>query len=53
MPSGLDDLSRQRRLAQIVSACDATTWRIMRFDGHLSSAQTELAIAEMLGPILA
>jgi AcrR family transcriptional regulator len=52
LPPRLDDLSRQRRLAQIVSVCDATTWRILRFDGRLTSAQTELAIAELLGPIL-
>ena len=47
-----DDASRQRRLAQIVSICDATTWRILRFDGDLSSAQTELAITELLTPLL-
>jgi AcrR family transcriptional regulator len=47
-----DQESRQRRLAQIVAICDATTWRILRFDGDLSSAQTELAITELLTPLL-
>lgn len=53
IPRDLDDSSRQRRLAQVVSVCDATTWRILRFDGRLTSAETELAIAELLDPILA
>jgi AcrR family transcriptional regulator len=52
LPPQSDDASRKRRLAQIVSICDATTWRILRFDGDLSSAQTELAITELLTPLL-
>lgn len=43
---------RQRRLAQVVALCDATTWRILRFDGHLDPQQTEQAILEMLLPLL-
>ena len=52
LPPQPDEEFRQRRLAQIVSVCDATTWRILRFDGDLSSAQTELAITELLTPLL-
>ena len=52
LPPQPDDASRLRRLAQIVAICDATTWRILRFDGDLSSAQTELAITELLTPLL-
>jgi AcrR family transcriptional regulator len=52
LPLQPDDASRQRRLAQIVSICDATTWRILRFDGDLSSADTEVAITELLTPLL-
>jgi len=41
-----------RRSAQIVAICDATTWRILRFDGGLDPAQTELALDELLLPLL-
>ena len=47
-----DDLTRERRLAQVVAVCDATTWRILRFDGHLSREQTEQALLELLLPLL-
>ena len=49
---GFDQLTRERRLAQIVAICDATTWRILRFDGHLSPEQTGQALLEMLLPLL-
>ena len=41
-----------RRSAQIVAVCDATTWRILRFDGGLDPAQTEMALAELILPLL-
>ena len=47
-----DKSTRARRLAQIVAICDATTWRILRFDGRLSPRQTEQALLEMLLPLL-
>ena len=43
---------RQRRLAQIVAICDATTWRILRDDGGLDPERTEQALAELLMPML-
>ena len=49
---GLAASTRARRLAQIVAICDATTWRILRFDGKLSPRQTEQALLEMLLPLL-
>lgn len=49
---GLDDVTRQRRLAQVVAICDATTWRILRVDGQLSPEQTEEALRELLLPLL-
>ena len=49
---GLDVATRARRLAQVVALCDATTWRILRFDGHLSPQQTEQALLEILLPLL-
>ena len=48
----LDKRTRERRLAQVVAICDATTWRILRFDGHLSPQQTEKALLELLLPLL-
>ena len=47
-----DGPTRERRLAQSVAICDATTWRILRFDGHLSPEQTEHALLELLLPLL-
>ena len=52
LASGQDRTTRGRRLAQVVAICDATTWRILRFDGGLSARQAELAILEMLLPVL-
>lgn len=49
---GLDEETRNRRLAQIVAICDATTWRILRQDGGLSPEQVEVALTEMLDPLL-
>jgi AcrR family transcriptional regulator len=48
----LDDETRERRLAQVVAVCDATTWRILRVDGNLSPEQTEQALLELLLPLL-
>lgn len=47
-----DEATHDRRMAQVVAICDATTWRILRFDGHLSPAQTEQALLELLLPLL-
>jgi AcrR family transcriptional regulator len=48
----LEGRARERRLAQVVAICDATTWRILRFDGHLSPEETEQALLELLLPVL-
>lgn len=52
LDQGLDTRTRERRLAQIVAICDATTWRILRFDSQLSPTQTEQAVQEMLLALL-
>lgn len=44
--------TRARRLAQVITVCDATTWRILRFDGGLSPQQTKTAMLELLAPLL-
>ncbi|WP_457206496.1 TetR/AcrR family transcriptional regulator [Nocardioides sp. P5_C9_2] len=49
---GPDETTRARRLAQVVALCDATTWRILRVDGHLSAQETEQALLELLLPLL-
>lgn len=47
-----DPATRQRRLAQVTAACDATTWRILRLDSGLDAATTKLALTEMILPLL-
>ena len=53
LDSSLPATESARRLAQIVAICDATTWRNLRFDGGLDPAQTEIALRELLLPLLA
>lgn len=43
---------RRRRLAQLVAVCDVYMWKLLRRDAGLSRRQTELAIVELLTPIL-
>ncbi|OHV31355.1 TetR/AcrR family transcriptional regulator [Pseudofrankia sp. EUN1h] len=47
-----DPAARERRLAQLVAVCDATTWRILRQDMGLDPEQTRLALAELVHPLL-
>jgi len=50
--AGRAPLVRRRRLAQLVAVCDVYMWKLLRRDAGLSRAQTELAIVELLTPIL-
>lgn len=43
---------RQRRLAQIVTICDVYTWMLLRHNGGLTRRQTELALVELLAPLV-
>ncbi|HEY7935004.1 MAG TPA: helix-turn-helix domain-containing protein [Solirubrobacteraceae bacterium] len=45
-------VQRERRLAQLVAICDLYTWKLLRRDAALSRRQAELAILELLAPIL-
>jgi hypothetical protein len=45
-------LERERRLAQFVALCDVYTWKLLRRDARLSRSQTELAMTELLNPLL-
>jgi AcrR family transcriptional regulator len=49
---GLRGLERRRRLGQLVAVCDVYVWKLLRRDGGLSRPQTELALVELLAPVL-
>jgi AcrR family transcriptional regulator len=43
---------RARRLAQLVAVCDIYMWKLLRRDAGLSRRQTELALVELINPLL-
>jgi AcrR family transcriptional regulator len=43
---------RTRRLAQLVAVCDVYTWKLLRRDRALSRPQTEIALRELLQPLI-
>lgn len=49
---GLGRLDRRRRLAQFVAVCDVYTWKLLRRQARLSRRQTELALVELLTPMM-
>ncbi len=48
----LGGAERHRRLAQLVAVCDVYTWKLLRRQAGLSRKQTELALNELLNPLL-
>ena len=50
--SGLGDTDRDRRLAQLVAVCDVYTWKLLRHDAGLGRQQTEIALVELLEPLM-
>ncbi len=50
--AGLRGADRRRRLAQFVAVCDVYTWKLLRRDAGLSRRQTELALVELINPML-
>lgn len=50
--TGLTGVERQRRLAQLVAVCDVYTWKLLRRDAGLSRRQTQLALVELLTPMM-
>lgn len=50
--SRLRGSSRRRRLAQLVAVCDVYTWKLLRRDAGLDRKSTELAMVELLTPLL-
>jgi AcrR family transcriptional regulator len=50
--AGLDEGPRARRLAQIVAVTDVYTWKLLRRDAGLSRDDVELALRELLDPLM-
>lgn len=48
----LTDVTRDIRLAQFVALCDVYTWKLLRRDAGLSRRQLELALTELLTPLV-
>jgi AcrR family transcriptional regulator len=46
------DTDRDRRLAQLVAVCDVYTWKLLRHDAELDRRQTEIALVELLEPLM-
>jgi AcrR family transcriptional regulator len=45
-------VARERLFAQLMAICDVYMWKLLRRDAALSRNQTELALLEMLEPLL-
>jgi AcrR family transcriptional regulator len=50
--AGLPAADRGRRLAEVVAVCDVYMWKLLRRDAGLSRDQTELALIELLEPLI-
>jgi AcrR family transcriptional regulator len=49
---GLRGARRERRLSQMIAATDIYVWKVLRRDRELSQAEVELAIRELLEPLM-
>jgi len=49
---GLTGAQRARRLAQLVAVCDVYVWKLLRRGAGLSRRQTELALRELIEPLI-
>jgi AcrR family transcriptional regulator len=50
--AGLDGEARDIRLAELIAVTDIYMWKLLRRDRGLSRPQTELALRELLGPLM-
>jgi hypothetical protein len=50
--AGMDEASRARRLAEFVAVADVYTWKLLRRDAGLSRHDVELALCELLDPLM-
>ncbi len=48
----LQEPERDRRLAQLIAVCDVYTWKLLRRDRGLGPQETELALWELLEPLI-
>jgi AcrR family transcriptional regulator len=48
----LDAADRARRLGQLVAICDLRTWELLRIGSGMSRQQTQLALHEMIEPLI-
>jgi AcrR family transcriptional regulator len=49
---GRNPADQRRRLAQVIAICDVYVWKLLRRDAGLSREQTELALIELLEPLI-
>jgi AcrR family transcriptional regulator len=49
----LDERTRRRRKAQLVTICDVHMWKLFRHDLHFSVSDTEAALTELIEGLLA
>ena len=49
---GRRGVDRARLLAQLAAVCDVQTWKLLRRDCRLSRRQVELALVELLEPLM-
>jgi AcrR family transcriptional regulator len=50
--SGMRRGDRARRLALLIAVCDVYTWKLLRRGAGLTRRQTELALVELLNPLV-
>jgi AcrR family transcriptional regulator len=50
--AGLDGEARARRIAELIAITDVLMWKLLRRDRGLSRAQTELALCELIEPLM-
>jgi AcrR family transcriptional regulator len=50
--AGLHSTEHARRLAQLIAVTDVLTWKLLRHDRQLSRRQTQLALIELLQPLI-
>ena len=50
--AGRRGTERRRRLAQLIAVCDVYVWKILRHDRGLSRRDTELALVQLIQPMM-
>jgi AcrR family transcriptional regulator len=50
--AGRTGVNRARRLAELITVTDVLTWKLLRVDRRLSRHQTDLALCELIEPLM-